>query len=310
MPPAQPDGLSDGKVKKSNDQRAAGMRGPLERQNQGGSSAGAASSTAQEPQQPVPDFQQSYLAVCPPAPEGRVSAHEASAQTAGHNLADSHAVMETASAAKPGASASGGDNRQTMASPAGSDKSTSKAEALPSGHTTLAEVDLPKISTVATLAASAADSHSPGHPVLGPTSPRFPTADQAAANSIASFTSELAPSTQLSGLDPPQSTITSTSGPLAASAAPASEPANAASGAASGPASALAGSAATASSKAAAASEEALGTHLRTARPPVGHVLELRQGRAQFDRLLQVSPFNDGVFPSALRMHDLQSKRH
>lgn len=300
LPPAQPAGLTGERLKNSDDHGAAGKHGALDRKNNDGSHAGAEGSTAQESHQPAPNFQQPYLAVCPPAPAGRVPAHEEAAQAASRGPGHSNAPVKTALAGAPDASASTGSAQPSKASPAVSNGGTSKAGASPSGHTALADMDLPRISTVATLAASAAagaDSHSPGHRVLGPTSPRFPTADQAAARSMASFTAELSPSAQLSGSDAPQSMVTSTSDPVAASAAQTPEAAGAVSGAASGPASAPAGSAATMSSEAAApaasqaaASEAELGTHLRTARPPVGHVLELRQGRAQFDRLLQVSP--------------------
>ncbi|KAK9825964.1 hypothetical protein WJX74_001679 [Apatococcus lobatus] len=228
--------------------------------------------------------QQPFLAVCSPAYATSIPLQ--GAQAAGSRMTNTAPSREAAPPAvsPPAAAANSQLSDSTHAA-----SSSADAESTAVGQTAWAGMDLPKISTAASLTADPAavtSISSPGQPCLGPTSPRFPTAQQAAANSIASFAAEAAPIRQLPNSASPSAASVTTSGTNAAFAAAGPEAAGPVPEVAARAAAPSAGTGAPAASHAAASQDE-IEPHLRTARPPIGHVLELRQGRAQFDRLLQ-----------------------
>ena len=278
--PAQVHGLPSKGIKEPQEQcddRALSM---LQNLSQEGGRAAAPSGTECESSQSQPgsvhdDSHQPFLAVCPPSHATSSPSH--GAQAAGSTPHDSTPFHATASLAEPPLPASSSAVK-------GED-----AEAAISGQAAWTGVNLPRITTAGSSTsdpAAVTDLSSPGQPCLGPTSPRFPTRQQAAVSSVAPFTAEAAHSGQPPVPVPLQAAHATTSGGSAEAAAQGAGPSR---GAAAKAAASSGGPPASAASGTVATAEE-LEPHLRTARPPVGHVLELRQGRAQFDRLLQVSP--------------------
>ena len=276
--PTQVNGLPNKAIEEPREQYADRAHSMLQSVPREGSRAAASSSI--DPSQSQlgsvhVDSQQPFLAVCPPSHATSSPSHQA--QAAGSTPHESMPIQATAPPAEPPLPASSSAGNGEV------------AENAASGQAAWTGVNLPKITTAASFTsdhAAVTDLSSPGQPCLGPTSPRFPTREHAVASSVAHFTAEAAQPGQ------PPVPVAFQAAPATTSGAPAEAAAEGAGPSQGAPArsAASSGVAPAPAASGTAASAEELEPHLRTARPPVGHVLELRQGRAQFDRLLQVSP--------------------